>query len=115
MFGEGEATTRFWPSLRAAALEGRDFNMSAGVQVRDFIHVSEVARKFLQALEFEGVEPGRPHLRNVGTGRAQSLLDFARHWWSEWHAIGQLQPSQVGLRPGELARLVANVDDVAIG
>jgi nucleoside-diphosphate-sugar epimerase len=115
VFGEGEAATRFWPSLRAAALEGRDFPMSAGTQVRDFIHVADVAMQFLQALDFEGVEPGRPHLRHVGTGRGQSLLEFARYWWAEWKAIGSLQPGQVGLRPGELARLVANVVDRHVG
>jgi nucleoside-diphosphate-sugar epimerase len=111
VFGEGEASTRFWPSLRAAALEGSDFQMSAGVQVRDFMPVTEVARQFLQALDFKDVAPGRPHVRNVGTGHAQSLLQFAQHWWAHWQATGQLQPGQVGLRPGELARLVANVAD----
>lgn len=115
VFGEGEASTRFWPSLQAAALQGRDFAMSSGVQVRDFIPVTEVSRQFLQALSFEGVEPGQPHLRNVGTGQAQSLLEFARHWWAHWEAPGQLQPGSVGLRPGELARLVANVVDRHVG
>lgn len=115
VFGEGEAATRFWPSLHAAALDGRDFPMSAGVQVRDFIHVADVARQFLLALDFEGVEPGLPHLRNVGTGRGQSLLDFAHFWWSEWRATGSLLPGQVGLRPDEPARLVANIVDLHVG
>lgn len=114
VFGEGEAPTRFWPSMRAAALEGRDFAMSAGVQVRDFIAVEEVARQFLAALDFDGVEPGRPHVRNVGTGQAQTLLEFARHWWTHWQAAGQLVPGQVGLRPGELARLVADVNSIHV-
>ncbi len=114
VFGEGEAAARFWPSLRAAALEGRDFPMSAGVQVRDFVEVTAVAARFLQALDFHAVEPGRPHVLNVGTGKPQTLLNFARHWWAVWGATGQLMPGQVGLRPGEPARLVANVDDVHI-
>ena len=109
VFGEGEATTRFWPSLRSAALEGRDFEMSSGLQVRDFIEVSEVATQFLSALDFVGVKPGQPQLRNVGTGRAQTLLVFARTWWAALGAKGHLIPGQVGLRPGELVRLVANV------
>jgi len=115
VFGEGEAATRFWPSLRSAALGGRDFAMSAGVQVRDFIEVPDVAAQFLRALAFERIEPGRPHLRNVGTGQARTLLEFARGWWAAWGATGQLLPGEVGLRPGELARLVANVDDVHVG
>lgn len=114
VFGEGEAATRFWPSLRSAALEGRDFAMSAGVQVRDFIEVSDVAAQFLRALDFDGVTPGQPQLRNIGTGRAQTLLEFARGWWTTWGATGQLMPGQVGLRPGELARLVANVEAVHV-
>lgn len=114
VFGEGEAAARFWPSLRTAALEGCDFAMSAGLQVRDFVPVEQVAREFLQALHFAAVEPSRPHIRNVGTGRAQSLLEFAREWWSTWGATGQLQPGQMGLRPGELPRLVANVQAVHI-
>jgi nucleoside-diphosphate-sugar epimerase len=115
VFGEGEAATRFWPALRAAAFEGRDFAMSAGVQVRDFIEAPRVASQFLQALDFTSVEPGCPHLRNVGTGEGQTLLKFAREWWAASGATGQLKPGQVGLRPGELARLVANVDDVHVG
>jgi nucleoside-diphosphate-sugar epimerase len=114
VFGEGEAETRFWPSLRSAAQEGRDFAMSAGLQIRDFIEVSEVAAQFLRALDFDSVTPGQPQLRNVGTGRAQTLLDFARAWWSAWGATGQLIPGQVGLRPGELPRVVANVEAVHV-
>ena len=111
VFGEGEASTRFWPSLRAAALEGRDFAMSSGVQVRDFVPVGEVCKQFIQALAFKSVEPGQPHLRNVGTGQGQSLLDFARYWWWRWGATGELLPGAVTLRPGEITRLVANVVD----
>jgi nucleoside-diphosphate-sugar epimerase len=114
VYGEGEAATRFWPSLRAAALEGRDFAMSAGTQVRDFIEVTDVATQFLVALDFESVEPGRPQVRNVGTGVPRTLLAFAEHWWKAWNATGSLLPGQVGLRPGEAARLVANVTDVHI-
>lgn len=114
VYGEGESATRFWPSLRCAAFEGRNFEMSAGVQIRDFIEVSEVARQFLRALAFDGVTPGQPHLRNVGTGRAQTLFDFARTWWTTWGATGQLIPGMVALRSGELARVVANVDAVHV-
>lgn len=114
VFGEGEAPTRFWPSLRTAAQEGRDFAMSAGAQIRDFIPVEEVAQQFLTALSFEGVEPGHPHIRNVGTGHAQTLLEFSQQWWTHWKASGLLMPGHVGLRQGELARLVANVDQVYV-
>ncbi len=115
VYGEGETATRFWPSLREAARSGRDFPMSAGTQVRDFIDVADVSHQFVQALDFAGVEPGNPHVRNIGTGQAASLMQFAQRWWAQWNATGRLLPGEVGLRPGELARLVANVDDVHVG
>ena len=114
VFGEGEAATRFWPSLRRAALGGADFPMSAGVQVRDFVDVADVAAQFLSALDFRNVEHGRPHVRNIGTGRASTLLEFAQHWWAHWGATGCLIPGTIGLRPGELARLVPNVVDTYV-
>ena len=114
VYGEGEAPTRFWPSLCAAARDGRDFSMSAGLQIRDFVSVQEVAKQFVDALDFSAVQAGRPQVRNVGTGRAQSLLQFAEHWWTALNAQGRLVPGQVGLRPGEVARLVANVTDIHV-
>jgi UDP-glucose 4-epimerase len=88
--------------------------MSAGMQVRDFIEAPKVAEQFLAALTFSGVDHGRPHLRNVGTGCGQTLLEFAQYWWKFLGATGRLIPGQVGLRPGELARLVANINDVHV-
>ena len=115
VFGEGESPKRFWPSLRRAALAGEDFSMSAGTQIRDFIEVGEVAAAFVSALEREGVEAGKPQQRNVGTGRACTLLEFATAWWAQWEAAGRLLPGAVPLRAGEMPRLVANVADVHIG
>ena len=115
VYGEGEAATRFWPSLQRAAISGQDFEMSAGLQVRDFIKVSEVAKQFLSALDGAGVNAGQPQLRNVGTGRAQTLLEFAQSCWSEWGARGELKSGRIGLRFGEPTRLVANIEAVHVG
>ena len=89
--------------------------MSAGTQIRDFIEVGEVAAAFVGALETGGIEEGRPQQRNVGTGRAQTLLEFANEWWARWGATGSLLPGAVPARAGEMPRLVANVVDVQIG
>lgn len=110
VYGEGEQASRLWPSLRKAAQEGRDFPMSAGEQVRDFINVTEVARQFLAALAFEGVVPGDPVVRHVASGKPQTLLAFAQHWWSVWGATGQLKPGAVPYRHNELMRLVPELD-----
>ncbi|MGQ0708798.1 MAG: NAD-dependent epimerase/dehydratase family protein [Rhodoferax sp.] len=109
VYGDGESPTRFWPSLRAAALSGQDFAMSEGVQVRDFVAVEEVASQFVRALQFEGVEAGKPQIKNVGTGCAISLLEFAKNWWQIWNATGNIKPGEIPQRQGEISRLVADV------
>jgi len=109
VFGEGEAEGRFWPSLRLAASRGEDFPMSPGEQMRDFIGVEDVAKHFANELLLEPPSPGEPVIRHVGTGKATSLLDFARHWWEGWGASGKLRPGAKHYRPGEVMRYVAQV------
>jgi len=111
-YGEGESASRFWPSLRSAALNGDDFRMSAGEQVRDFIHVSDICKEILQTLHSTQAIHGRPLIRNIGTGRGTTLLDFARYWWSKWDASGKLIPGSIGLRPRELLRIVADTHSI---
>jgi nucleoside-diphosphate-sugar epimerase len=113
VYGEGEQATRMWPSLRRAALAGEDFPMSAGDQVRDFVAVEDVAAAFLRHLDFADATPGQPLIRHVGSGRSQTLLEFARHWWSTWGATGALLPGRMPYRKNELFRLVPHPETLA--
>lgn len=106
VYGEGEQATRLWPSLRRAAAEGKDFPMSAGEQVRDFVRVEDVAAQFVRHLDFSLTVPGEPTVHHVGSGQAQTLLEFAQHWWNVFGATGELQPGRVPYRKNELFRLV---------
>ncbi len=113
VFGEGEQASRLWPSLRAAAAKGTDFPMTAGAQLRDFINVTDVATAFVRSLDFSGVQPGVAHIANLGTGKAQSLADFAQHWWTQFGATGELRLGQVPYRNNEMMRLVPEIEDEA--
>jgi hypothetical protein len=42
----------------------------------------------------------------VASGRPQTLLEFARYWWSFWAATGSLLPGALPYRVGEIMRLV---------
>lgn len=106
VYGPGEPETRLWPSLRRAALAGEDFPMTAGEQVRDFVPVEMVAGKFIEAVARTDLSPGEPQIENVGSGRAQTLREFAEHWWNHWGAKGQLQFGALPYRPGEVMRFV---------
>lgn len=110
VYGEGEPAGRLWPALRAAALSGADFAMSPGAQWRDFIDVADVAGKFLLHLDFSSVAPGQPQVAHIASGQPQTLLVFAQHWWRHWGATGRLLPGALPYRPGEIMRLVPDVE-----
>jgi nucleoside-diphosphate-sugar epimerase len=110
VYGEGEPAGRLWPALRDAALSGADFPMSPGAQWRDFIDVADVARQFLSHLDFSSVAPGQPQVAHIASGRPQTLLSFAQHWWQHWGATGRLLPGALPYRPGEMMRLVPDVE-----
>jgi len=107
VFGEGEQATRLWPSMRRAALEGRDFPMSPGEQLRDFTPVEFVAERFLRALDFSGAVVGEPAVEHVATGQPRTLLEFSRSWWREWNATGQLVVGALPYRQGEIMSLAS--------
>jgi nucleoside-diphosphate-sugar epimerase len=118
VFGEGEGPDRLWPSLHKAALSGEDFPMTAGGQIRDFIPVEQVAQAFLRALDLPSeafhFSPSTfasttPVVANIGTGRPQTILEFAEHWWKEWGATGKLLPGAIPCRPNEVMRYVPEV------
>lgn len=110
VYGEGEAATRFWPSLRAAACAGSDFRMTAGTQIRDFTPVSLVAERFFAELSSPTPTPGQPIIRNVGTGIPRTLAEFARSCWTEFQASGRLLVGALPMRPNEIARFVPALD-----
>ena len=105
VFGEGEAETRLWPSLRKAALEGVDFEMTPAQQVRDFVPVEEVANQLVVACR-ENTAPGKPAVLNIGTGHSSTLQKFAEHWWGHWNATGRLMLGAKSYRAGEVMRYV---------
>jgi nucleoside-diphosphate-sugar epimerase len=106
VFGDGESESRLWPSLRRVARLGEDFSLSPGEQVRDFIRVDDVARKLLAACLWDDVQPGAATIENVGTGRPQTVRQFAESWWGHWKAAGKLQFGVHPYREGEVMRYV---------
>lgn len=109
VYGEGELETRFWPSLRRAALAGEDFLMSEGLQVRDFIHVSEVATRFVERLTLPRLSPGHPRIEHVGSGAPMALGEFARRQWAAFGGTGKLIVGAVPMRANEVMRYVPQI------
>lgn len=108
-YGQGQHIKNIWPSLREAALAGRDFKMTSGAQVRDFIRVDRVAAIFLDALTRTDLRPGRPVVENVGSGMPEVLADWAQRWWKHFGAQGKLQFGALPYRENEVMRYVPAV------
>lgn len=109
VYGEGEAETRLWPSLKNAALAGENFPMTAGEQIRDFIAVEDVANYFVKACLNDDLILGKPEFYNVGSGQPQSIFEFSDYWWQKWQAKGQLLKGILPYRVGEVMRYVPKV------
>lgn len=106
-FGEGQYANNFWPALRTAALNGEDFPMTPGAQVRDFVPVEKVARDILRAVEDPAiVKAGTPYVANVGSGAPVTMLQFAQRYWAQWDAQGQILAGAKPYRANEPMRFV---------
>jgi nucleoside-diphosphate-sugar epimerase len=108
-YGEGQFAGNFWPSLRCAALAGKDFLMTSGRQISDFIHVSAVAAHLLEACSRQDIIAGVPFVTNIGTGAPTSLLAFAEQEWSKMRAPGKLVPGGLPDRTDQIARYVPDL------
>lgn len=109
VYGEGEAPTRFYPSICHAAINGRDFPMTHGNQIRDFVQVDYVAKYIISSLSRKDIHPGHPIVENVGTGIGTKLRTFAQKIWSEKNATGKLLFGDLPYRRNEVMSYVAEI------
>jgi len=114
VFGEGELETRFWPSLRRAALAGEDFPMTQGEQIRDFMPVEAVAQTFLSRVSMPDTSPPFAKIFNLTSAEPVSIRCFAEHWWKHWQAKGKLLPGNLLYRNGEVMRYAAGENFIVI-
>lgn len=109
VFGPGEAAHRLLPSLVSALAAGQDVPLSAGLQVRDFIHVDDVCSAIIAALQAATAGDLPSGHYNVCTGEGHSVRDFAsgvaRHLGV---ASSRLAFGALPLRPDDLPRVVGN-------
>lgn len=84
---------------------GGDYNTPDGTGVRDYIHVVDLARGHLAALDYAAQHTGEVTV-NLGTGNGYSVLDMIKAFEQ---ASGQPVPYEiVGRRPGDIATCYAD-------
>ncbi len=78
VYGIGQSMNMFLPQLISYALSGREFLMTAGTQLRDFVHADDVARAILMAAERA---EANGHIINIAGGIGLMLSEVARTVW----------------------------------
>ncbi len=85
---------------------GDDYNTPDGTCIRDYIHVVDLARGHLKALEKMLASPGTIDIYNLGTGKGYSVLELI-HSFEE--VSGQKVNYKIGVRrPGDLPIVYAS-------
>ena len=103
-FGEGQPENRLWPSIKKAALEGKDLELTPGEQIRDFVPVEDVARGLIEATFSLIDSDNAVRIENIGSGSPQTIAQFAKYWWEYWGAIGNLKIGELPYRGHEVMR-----------
>jgi UDP-glucose 4-epimerase len=86
---------------------GADYETRDGTGERDYIHVEDLARAHLAALEFCSTSKGCEAI-NVGTGQGTTVLEMVKAFE---HASGRAVSYKIGpRRDGDVARSLAAVD-----
>ncbi len=73
LYGPEELAERLIPSIIRAALDGSPLTLRHANQIRDYLHVDDVAAAFVSLLQSDVDGPV-----NIGSGRAVSLLEIGR-------------------------------------
>lgn len=80
MYGEGQSSSSLYSKIKDAVLRGDTvFNMSGGEQLRDYLPVTEVARKIVR-LALSGSNKG---IVNICSGKPISVRRLVEQWLTE--------------------------------
>ena len=87
---------------------GTDYPTADGSCIRDFVHIEDLARAHLAALEPAGPATGRVRIFNIGTGRGASVLDVIRTF--EKLTGTKIPLNLTSRREGDVAEIYASCD-----
>ena len=115
IYGKGEKESRFYPSLKNAAREGLDFEMSNGEQIRDISEINHVISiLYKECIRISKSEQNDIRIENIGSDKNLSIKDFASKIWSENKAKGELLFGKVPYRKREIMRYVPKLNKTEI-
>ena len=93
-------------TLKELSVFGNDYNTSDGTGVRDYIHVVDLAKGHIKAIEKLNKENKGLYIYNLGTGHGYSVLEMVKAFEN---ATGKKVPYKiVERRPGDIAECYSN-------
>jgi nucleoside-diphosphate-sugar epimerase len=107
-YGPGDEPRRLVPSLLAALTAGTPINVTEGSQVRDFVHVSDIADMLVRLLATSQANGAF----NVGTGRGVPVRQVIEWAADQFHARELLRFGARPRRDDEPPSLVADMAKV---
>jgi len=103
VYGPHEPRGRLVSDVAAGLLSGARVNVSTGIQIRDFMHVEDVARAFVALLDSELRGPV-----NIATGLATPIRDLVARLGALTGAAERIDFGTRTLRPDEPLSLVGD-------
>jgi dTDP-6-deoxy-L-talose 4-dehydrogenase (NAD+) len=80
LYGEGQAENSLWPQLNLSVRRGdKAFNMSGGEQLRDYLHVADMAKNIVM-LALNKADIG---ITNICSGKPISVRNLVEGWIKE--------------------------------
>ena len=92
--------------LQCLSIFGNDYPTSDGTGVRDYIHVVDLAKGHLKALERLAKDDTGVFIYNLGTGKGYSVLDIVKAFEKENGVV--ITYKIVDRRPGDISECYAN-------
>ena len=82
VYGGNESKLRMYPSLLDAAKKNKNFKMTQGQEIRDFIHIKETMKKIYSSIKIFK-KNNFFMIKNLATGKGLKVKNFALRLWKE--------------------------------
>ena len=105
LYGPQEDARRFLPSIAGPLAKGQAARCLFAAHERDFLHVEDIARAFVQVLDSELTGP-----INIASGEAVTLGSVARRIADRFQAVDRLELKSGLPTPENPARIVARAE-----
>jgi nucleoside-diphosphate-sugar epimerase len=103
-YGPGEPATKLIPSVLHALAQSRTVACSHGQQLRDYLHVSDVAGALVHLL----MHPQANGVFNIGSGQATRLMDIVNMCTQAFASPSPVQFGAIAVSPDEPPLIVAD-------